>query len=111
MSSVTLTIAERLLLLQLLGKVEGNLVLIRQIRALQQVVGFSEHETEVLEFHYEGPRYMWTEGVVPPLEVAIPPSIHAAIVELLEAESKAKRLTTQQLSLCDKFIPEESGAE
>jgi len=103
---MTFTVAERLLLLQILGRIEGNLVLVRQVRALQQAAGFSEQETAALEFHMEGSKYMWTEGAVAPIEVAIPPLVHAAIAKILDGESTAGRLTVQQLPLCDKFLPE-----
>lgn len=101
-----LSVTERIALLPLLGKMEGNLLLLRQVRDFQQTVGFSEAELTLLEFQQDGTKIMWKEGRVPPLVVTPSPSLHAAIGKLLQQLDEAGQLGMSHLSICDKFLPE-----
>jgi hypothetical protein len=99
------SVEERLVLLQLLGKIEGNLLLVRQVRALQDIVGFSEADLTALEFKQEGTQVVWRKGAVAPLSVTVSPSLHTAIGKLLQQLDAAGQLGMGHLSLCDKFLP------
>lgn len=118
-----LTVVDRLMLGALLGPIAADVVTLRIVRNLQDEIGFSEEETEVLKFHpgmkknpvtgeeEEDGRILWDKDAPQTKEFEFKPAALRIIVEQLEKASATKTLTLTQLDLYTKFCPEEEEEE
>ncbi len=113
-----LTVAERLMLGALLGPIAADVATLRVVRDLQGELGFSDEESEALNFHpgmeknadgEEVPdgRLLWNGRVPQAKEFEFGPTAMRIIQGQLRKASASKALTLQQLDLYDKFCPEE----
>lgn len=103
-----LTVLNRLTLLQLLPP-HGDLTMMRLVRDLQDVLGFSEEEHDVLKFvdNLETQRTTW-EQVDLRKDVHVSKRMHVFFVDKLRELEKDGELTLAQLDLwdildCDNF--------
>jgi hypothetical protein len=103
-----LKVAERLMLMNLLAPVEGDITALRLVRSLQEKLGFNEEETAALAFQQETPgRIAWKQEADVPVEIEIGPAAKAIIANQLKKASATKSLTLQQLDLYEKFVKDE----
>lgn len=105
-----LKVAERLMLMNLLAPIEGDVTALRIVRSLQGHVGFSEEETAALAFQQDTPgRIAWKQEADVPVEIEIGPAAKAIIATQLKKASAQKSLTLQQLDLYEKFVEEDEA--
>jgi len=103
-----LRVAERLMLMNLLAPIEGDITALRLVRSLQGQLGFNEEETTALAFQQETPgRIAWKQEADVPVEIEIGPAAKAIISNQLRKASATKSLSLQQLDLYEKFVEEE----
>lgn len=113
-----LTVAERMMLGALLGPIAADVVTLRIVRKLQEQLSFTEEEIEVLKFDEQKDakgnptgRVGWSQDAPQTKEFDFKPVVMRVIKEQLEKASNNKSLTLAQLSLYDKFCPEEEADE
>jgi len=100
-----LRVAERLMLLNLLAPIEGDITALRLVRSLQGHLGFNDEETAALAFNQEQQgRIAWKQEADVPVEIEIGSAAKAIIATQLKKASAAKSLTLQQLDLYEKFV-------
>ena len=103
-----LSVRERLLLTEVLPP-EGDLVTLRNVQALKQLLSFSDEEVDRWNIRIEGDRAEWSlhDKDGNPLDQEAEIELSAKQRELIRAElekkNKSKALKAEQLSLCDKF--------
>ena len=103
-----LSVRERLLLAGVLPP-EGDLVTLRNVQALKQLLSFSDEEVDRWNIRIEGDRAEWSlhDKDGNPLdqesEIELSSKQRDLIRAELEKKNKAKALKAEQLSLCDKF--------
>lgn len=113
-----LTVAERLMLGQLLAPIAADVVTLRVVRDLQGELSFSDEEFKAYNFRpgtrknaagEEEPdgRLLWDTDVPQTKEFEFGPSALRIIQEQLRKANASKTLTLQQLGLYDKFCPED----
>jgi len=103
-----LKVAERLMLMNLLAPIEGDITALRLVRSLQVNLGFNEEETAALAFNQETPgRVAWKQEADVPTEIEIGPAAKAIIATQLKKASAMKTLSLQQLDLYEKFVEED----
>ena len=102
---------ERVLLLNILGPVEGDVTLLRLARSLRSKIGFTDAELETLEFKQEGPRLTWKPENDAGAQIELTPKEQKVIATQLKNASAAGKLTMQHLTLYDKFCPEAAEDE
>jgi hypothetical protein len=106
-----LKVAERLMLMNLLAPIEGDITALRLVRSLQVNLGFNEEETATLEFNQETPgRVAWKQEADVPTEIEIGPAAKAIIATQLKKASATKSLSLQQLDLYEKFVEDDKEA-
>ena len=106
-----LTIAERILLGTLLGPIAADVVTLRIVRGLQTEIGFSDEESEELQFENADGQIKWNPEAPQTKEFEFKAVASAIIVEQLKKASDSKTLTLQQLDLYEKFCPEDEAEE
>jgi hypothetical protein len=102
-----LKVAERLMLMNLLAPVEGDITALRLVRSLQERLGFSEEESVALAFKQEEGRVAWLGAADVPVEIEIGPAAQKIIANQLKRASATKSLSLQQLDLYEKFVKDE----
>ena len=95
-----LSITERVSLLDTLPK-QGDVVMLRILRDLEEALSFSEEEYEELGITQEGTRITWEENVNK--DITIGPKAHTLIAENLERLNANKNLPVACLPLYEKF--------
>jgi len=105
---VELKVTERLMLMNLLAPIEGNITTLRIVRGLQEKIGFSDEENVALAFHREGKFLGWTETADVPTEIDIGPGAKAIIASQLKSLNAQRALTMQQFDLYERFVEDES---
>ena len=105
-----LTVAERIMLGALLGPIAADVVTLRIVRGLQTELGFSEEESEELQFDASADgQIKWSPEAPQTKEFEFKSVASAIIAEQLKTASDSKTLTMQQLDLYEKFCPEEEA--
>ncbi len=99
---MTLTVKERLLLLNVLPR-EGDITTLRIVQNLRAALSFSEEEHARWAIVHSGGRVDWDTGPPQEAEVEIGAKANVLVGETLSQLSKDKRLTEDYLTLWDKF--------
>jgi len=97
-----LNVKERLVLLQMLPGLRGNLATLRIIDDLMRDLGFTEEEYKELGFEADGDQLRWNESDAVK-DVEIGPKARESIQGALRGLDKGGQLSRDHLSLCDKF--------
>jgi hypothetical protein len=100
-----LHVKDRLLLLGILGKAEGNLITLRVIRDLQREVSFSEEESKALSFKSEGNAIQWDAAGDAGKEFEIGDLARKAITDIFKGIEEHGQLTMAHLPLYEMFLP------
>lgn len=100
-----LTVKERIVLLGSLPK-EANLVTLKLRRSLEDLIGFGEDEMKELELRVDALGTHWNDEKEVEKDFLIGEKMTDMIVASLRQLDQASRLTTDHLSLVDKFIGE-----
>lgn len=99
-----LAILERLMLMSILPA-QGDITTLKIVQELKLAIGFSEEELEEHSIVFSGERVDWNpksnEYVK---DIPIGPRATSVIVEELERKNTAKELTSDFISLYDKFM-------
>jgi hypothetical protein len=106
-----LKVAERLMLMNLLAPIEGDITTLRIVRSLQEKLGFNEEESETLAFVQEEKQVRWKSEADVPTEIEIGSGAKAIIATQLKKVNAQKGLTMQQLGLYEKFVEENEKEE
>ena len=105
-----LRVADRIVLMNLIAPVEGDVTKLRLVRALQGRLGFTEQELEALNFSQEGSRLSWKEDPdAPAVEIEITPKEQKLIATEFQKANALGKLTLQHLPLYEKFCPDEEN--
>jgi hypothetical protein len=99
-----LNIPERLTLLNVLGKAEGNLTTLRVVRDLQRLVGFDEDELKAIGFIQDGTTLKWNPEANAEREFLISPATQKVVVDLLKRLEAQGTLTMNHLPLYERFV-------
>lgn len=99
---VTLTVKERLVLLNLLPA-EGSLMTLRLVREGREALSFSDEENEALQFTQIEDRLQWNDEAPQEAEVELGATIVGMVKERLGMLDRQAKLRDEHLSLCDKF--------
>lgn len=102
--TVELGVQERLLLMQALP-LQGNILTVRQVRELRQLLEFND--AEVVEFGLktcgeDGADLQWSSSRA--VSMGLTPVFVKLIVETLVALDKRKELRVEHLGLFDQFV-------
>jgi hypothetical protein len=103
---MTLTVLDRLLLLNLLPA-EGDLTTLRIVRTLRESLSFTEDEHAAFHFKQDGAQVTWDAATETEKDIEIKPKALALIVSELQRLSAEKKLTAQTLPLYERFVPDE----
>lgn len=113
-----LTVAERMMLGALLGPIAADVMTLRIVRDLQGELSFTEEEVAVLELGEQKDadgkptgKIGWSQDAPQTKEFDFKPAATRIIKEQLEKANASKSLTLAQLSLYEKFCPEEEADE
>lgn len=100
-----LSVLERMVLLYILPK-EGDVTTIKQVRVLRENLSFTDEERDKLNFrpNPEAGNVTWADGVVQDKEYEFKPYAMNMIIEALKRLNTEKKLTTDHLSLYEKFV-------
>jgi hypothetical protein len=97
-------VAERLQLLNVLAKYEGNLTTLRIVRDLQSALGFDESELAALKFE-QGENFMrWDPAADVVKAVEIGAAARGVIVSAFQKIEKRDQLTLELLPLYERFL-------
>jgi hypothetical protein len=103
-----LNVKERLTLLDILPR-EGDYTTIRIVRELREQVSFSDEEHAAYDFQYtEDGRMTWNAEAVQSRDFLFAPKARHIIEEALVKADKAKKLTSDHVSVYEKFFPPEA---
>lgn len=106
---MTLTVSERVLLLNILPG-EGDVLSLRIIRKLREALSFSEEEHAALNLKHDGGFIHWNAKAAAdaaPKNVELGPKAQELIADALKQMSAQKKLREEHLGLWEKFVPEE----
>lgn len=98
-----LGVQERLLLLEALGQVRGNLAELRILRELKEELSFSEEEHKELELRAVGDRLVWNPQKAKDKEIEIGDVAREIIVQRFKQLNEQKVLTEGHLFIVEKF--------
>jgi len=98
-----LTVQERLLLLEALVQVQGNLAELRILRELKESLAFGEEEHKEFELRVEAERMFWNPAKAQDKEIEIGDVARDIIVRRLKELNEQKVLTEAHLFVCEKF--------
>lgn len=99
-------VQERLLLLNSLSTVQGNLATLRIVRDLQQELGLSEEEHKAINLRQENGRVFWDEGKIPAKEISFGPAGLDAALSMFQHMDKTEKLTIEYLPLYERLLKE-----
>ena len=97
------SVHDRLVLLSLVQKVEGDLTLMRVTEDFQREIGFTDEEHQLLNFNQAEGNTHWNQAV-DDREFEVNKTVFEAIVSVFRAMSEAKQLTLESMSLCTRFV-------
>lgn len=98
-----LSIAERILLLNVLPPAEGDLLFLRAIRTFRDALGFSEEEAAALKLVQNDLHVSWDPAQNPMKEIEIGPSVARYVSRSI---LKASALKEEHLDFYSRFIDE-----
>ncbi len=97
------SVHDRLILLSLMQKVEGDLTLMRVTEDFQREIGFTDEEHQLLNFSQTEGGTRWNQAV-DAREFEVNKTIFEAIASVFQAMSEAKQLTLESMSVCNRFV-------
>lgn len=103
---MTLTVYDRLLLLNILQPLEGDILTLRVVRDFQEQIGFEGEESERLELRWEGAQVKWNREAAEDREYLIPDAARKVVAEQLTKLNGQKKLTQDHIPLYEKFVEE-----
>jgi len=103
-----LNVQERLLLLNSLSTVQGNLATLRIVRDLQQELGLSEEEIKAINLRQEDGRAFWDEGKISAKEISFGPAGLDAALSMFTHMDETEKLTIEYLPLYERLLKEKS---
>lgn len=98
-----LSVQERLVLLEALGQVRGNLAELRILRELKEELSFGEEEHKELGLHVEAERMFWNPEAAQDKEIEIGDVARDIIVRRFKELNDQRILTEAHLFIVDKF--------
>jgi len=98
-----LSVQGRLLLLEALAGVRGNLAELRILRELKEDLGFSEEEHKELELRLVGDMMRWNPAKAKDKEIEVGDVARDIIVRRLKELNEQKVLTEAHLFVIEKF--------
>lgn len=99
-----LTVKQRLLIGNVLPE-EADFITLKVVKELQDVLSFSEEETNRLEIRREGDMYLWKEGEGDiPVEIHVGDAAKAVITGTLRGLSANGQLRMEFLPLYEHFV-------
>jgi len=98
-----LNLLERFTLLQILPT-EGNFTTLNIVRDLQKVLALSEEEFKEFGVVQEGDKTTWNKKGREDREIKIGEKATDIIVESLKKLDESKKLTSQHMTIYEKFI-------
>ena len=99
-----LSVLDRLLILNILPE-EGNVITLKMIRDIKELVGFNAEEVGFLKFEYPGGGVRWDpEYKDYTVEVDLPGAFREYIKERLMDLNKKEKLHEEHISIYDKFV-------
>ena len=104
-------IQERLLLINAVGAVEGNLATLRIVRDLQQELGFSEEEHKKIGFVQKGDQITWDPKVQLVKEVSIGPAALDAALAMFKSMDAMQKLTMENLPIYERLLKAKHEAD
>ena len=99
-------VQERLLLLNSLSTVAGDLATLRIVRDLQQELGLSEEEHKAINMRIKDARAYWDEGKIPPKEISIGRAGLDAALSMFKQMDEQQTLTIEFLPLYERLLEE-----
>lgn len=99
-------VQERLLLLNSLSTVAGDLATLRIVRDLQQELGLSEEEHKSINMRIKDGRAYWEDGKIPPKEISVGPAGLDAALSMFKQMDETKTLTIEFLPLYERLLKE-----
>ena len=105
-----LTLPERIVLLNVLPA-EGNVITLRVAQQLRMEVALSEEEIAKAELVQDGERMHWKAGADVSKDVEIGEAARGIVVEALKKLNEQSKLTTNHISLYEKFVEAPDKAE
>lgn len=100
---IRMTVAERLLLLQVLPR-EGSLTTLRMVRAFRENLSFSAEEHEVLKFREADGRIEWDALNAPVKFVRVLDPVMKLILDAFKALDAAGKLNLDMLPIYERFL-------
>jgi hypothetical protein len=99
-----LSVLERAILISLLP-MEANFATLKLVRIAKEALSFTDEENKICNFvaNTDTGQTTWNEGVEPK-EIGLGEVATQLIVEALVNLDKAKKLTTDHMSLYEKFV-------
>jgi len=98
-----LTISERFRLIELLPT-EGNIIILKRLQDLRNVLIPSESEEKEINLRQEGNQLMW-DGLDHETDIPIGESVIDLITEKYKKLNGEDKLSLRDISLYEKFIP------
>ncbi|MHC4676312.1 MAG: hypothetical protein ACYTBZ_27790 [Planctomycetota bacterium] len=97
-----LAVPDRVQLLNLSMEIEGNVTTLKEIRAFQDAIGFTDEELQGLGFTQDGTKVTWS-GVADDITVDVTITVRDTIGGLLKRLSEENKLRAEHLPLYEKF--------
>ena len=98
-----LGVKQRLVLLNVLADVRGNLTEIRILRELREDLSFSDEEAVALAFQEQGGRVQWDDENEQPKDVPIGDAARGIIVRQIRQLDREGQMTPDMLEIIDLF--------
>lgn len=103
---MVLSVFDRLILLNVLGGMEGDITTLRILRDLKGNLSFSEEEHKALEFKQEGAKMLWRPDADIPKDVVIGDVAKGIVKKRLQELDTQKKLREEHIPLFEKFVEE-----
>lgn len=100
---IRMSVAERILLLQILPK-EGTLTTLRLVRAFREDLSFSVEEHEVLKFRDANGRIEWDALDAPVKYIRVPDPVLKIALDAFKALDTAGKLNLDMLPIYERFL-------
>lgn len=99
-----LSVAERILLLNVIPPAEGDFLFLKAVRTLRESLGFSEAEAAEVALSRTATTVKWDETKAPMKEIEIGPMVAAYVSKSIKASPHLKE---EYLDVYSRFLVEE----
>ena len=103
-----LTVFDRLILLNVLSAIEGDITTLRILRELKEGLSFGEKEHEALQFHQEGGQMRWKAEAAEVKNVTMGDVARGLVAGRLKELNTQKKLREEHIPLYEKFVEEKA---